>query len=502
MGLDPRVTFPVELLHEIIALAALPPNQAELRDLCLVSRQFKDIVQPLLFSNINVGGFSSSVRTRLAQLRDLSDGNFAASSLARTITIDFTASFTASFMNDPAKVIDLMERTMLKRLPAAIRSFKNVNRVICIIGPDDPDWIYDLIVNGMKSYPLTDLAICFPLQITTSFMAVCNLQRLCVECVDGNRYGRGYWFRVSMPELTAKLISQSPNLSHLEVSLPRTTISTLFKVLDADHSKAPLSITFLSVDGLTVSPEDLLPVMRHFRKLKYLAVRNTVYYVLNRHIWEIFLNQRIHLTGIVTDLNGRHSLGSYLKSFQGLEVLALHHIEIRPLSADLLDTLLQTVVEQHSNSLLELQIFLGWGDRSWILPLREGLVSLLSSFTNLRRFGVAIGSRFGDACELQRLLEPLFSMCTDSFPELEELTLRTSGSPFDQRDLPRCFRVRHSKPQAVTRNNVHSGVLHDAISIYRSNNLTIDSFWIKAPETIYIPRRDSTTGAVRYVPST
>ncbi|KAF8961853.1 hypothetical protein BDZ97DRAFT_1920971 [Flammula alnicola] len=495
MGIHPKITFPVELLHEFITLAALPPNQAELRDLCLVSRQFKDIVRPFLLSHINVGGFSSKVRNRPAQLRYLSDGNCAASSLARTITIDFTASFTASFKNDPAKVLNLMERTMLKYLAAAIRSFKNVNRVICIVGPDDPDWIYSLVMDSLKSYPLTDLFIYFPHQIPISFGAISNLQKLCVEWIDGCRY----MANIPASEV-AKLISQSPNLSHLEVSIPGATISTLFKVLDADDSKAPLSITFLSINGLTVSSKDLLHVMRHFQKLKYLAVTNAVYDILNHDIWEIFLNQRIHLTGISTYSTTDDSFGSYLKSFQGLESLAL--FRGRPLGDDLPDNLLQTVVEQHSNSLLELQIFVHWGsDELWIWPFRESLVSVLSPFTNLRRFGVAFDSPFGDVCEFQRLLELLFSMCTNSFPKLEWLTLGFPGTRCNRGDLPRHF--RHSKPEAVTRNNVQrSGGLHDAISTYHSNDLTIDSLWIKVQETTYIPRRDSTTGAVRYVPTT
>ena len=107
--------------------AQQPPNGVSLSTLSLVSRQFCSLAQPQLLSHLNIGGFSTQLRRRPAQLKSLSQGECAASRFAKSLTFDFTLSFPCE---DPAKVFSPIEIVMHKHLKAAIQSCKKVERIV------------------------------------------------------------------------------------------------------------------------------------------------------------------------------------------------------------------------------------------------------------------------------------------------------------------------------------------------------------------------------------
>ncbi|KAF8814234.1 hypothetical protein BYT27DRAFT_7082730, partial [Phlegmacium glaucopus] len=90
--------------------------------LCLVSRRFSDLACPMLFSRINLGGFTSRLRPRSTQLKEMSKGDTKASALAKHLSIDYSSPFS----NDPDKVFTPLEQNMLKHLKSAISSFRAI----------------------------------------------------------------------------------------------------------------------------------------------------------------------------------------------------------------------------------------------------------------------------------------------------------------------------------------------------------------------------------------
>ena len=93
----------------------------------MVSEQFRQLAQPLFLSHISICAFSRNVRKQCAQLKALSDGKSHAVYLARTLTIDFRSSF------DEGKSVTTLKNALTKNLERAIRSLKNVNKVMFVL---------------------------------------------------------------------------------------------------------------------------------------------------------------------------------------------------------------------------------------------------------------------------------------------------------------------------------------------------------------------------------
>ena len=114
-------SLPAELLREIVLFS----SRKTLSNLCLVSRKFSALACPVLFSRISLGGFTSRLRAKSAQLRALSKGDTKASALARHLSIDYSSSFPG----DPGKVLTLLEESFLKYFNSAIGSFRAITAI-------------------------------------------------------------------------------------------------------------------------------------------------------------------------------------------------------------------------------------------------------------------------------------------------------------------------------------------------------------------------------------
>jgi len=257
------------------------------------------------------------------------------------------------------------------------------------VGDLDPQWIHDQIFESSQILPLKELVVRVincgnpSLRIGSLF----NLRKLCID-----HSSSGSSLPQSFIDQLAILISQCPNLTHLEVSCRHTSIEGLFRVINADNTNPPLSIEHLSFKNVEVTALGLELALRHLKTLKYFGLleNRTGFGGLydNISIWAILRREKIVLSTIFTDWLELEGLGLYLQAFPGLE-----NLHVRPLIPHgHISSLLQFVSPQHSISLVELNIdsTLSFVDY-WKWPFDEASIRALSSFPNLQIFGVTFG---------------------------------------------------------------------------------------------------------------
>ena len=251
------------------------------------------------------------------------------------------------------------------------------------MGDHDPQWVHDQIFESSQILPLKELVVRVINCGTPSFRigSLFNLRKICIESP-------------SLPpkfiDQLAILISQCPNLTHLEVGCRHTSIESLFRVINADNTKPPLSIEHLSLKEVEVTTSGLELSLRHLKALKYLGLlentpgsRGRGLYD-NTDIWAILRREKIILSTIFTDWLEPKGFGSYLQAFRGLE-----NLHVRPIPHTHISSLFQYVLPQHSISLVELNIDTthSFVDH-WQWPFDEASIRELSSFPNLQIFGV------------------------------------------------------------------------------------------------------------------
>lgn len=254
------------------------------------------------------------------------------------------------------------------------------------MGDHDPRWIHDQIFESSKILPLKELVIRVidcgnpSLRIGSLF----NLRKICID-----HLGLGNLTQKFIDQL-ATLISQCPNLTHLEVNCNHASIEGLFRVINADHTNPPLSIEHLSL--VKVDPTGFELALRHLKALKYFGLleNSTRFSGLrdeNTDIWAILRREKIILSTIFTDQLESEGLRLYLQAFHGLENLYLRSTSHDYLSSPL--GLLQTISLQHSISLVELDVDTTYSfSDQWIWPFDVASTRALSSFPNLKMFGV------------------------------------------------------------------------------------------------------------------
>ncbi|KDR76995.1 hypothetical protein GALMADRAFT_423982 [Galerina marginata CBS 339.88] len=380
---------------------------------------------------------------------------------------------------------------MLGHLAGAIRSFKNVKKVIWEIGEHEPSWMHDLIMKTLPDLPLESLVISiyertFP---SLQLSQLSHLRRICIEWP-----GIYYNSADALFSELAKLISQSPKLSHLELCLPRSSLQTLIQNLIAI---SPLSLEHLSVAWMRVLPEDILHLSRHLRNLKYLGLNKYINSSsLNNQphdeIWERLQAQEIYLNNISTDCIDDF-LVSYLDSFEGLGHLRLttKNVATQPVR------LLAAISAHHANSLVEFDLFAEHGRDEWAWPFDDQLKALLPSLYNLKYLGVTTHS-LPDAASSgdENHIHALISFCEKSFPRLEILTLYFSPFRFWNSGAEVHF-FKHRKvvhPSAYAYGSL-SKQLHQAITTYQVVNTPPSTFRIMTKAQMFVRLHDSRTGA-------
>ena len=257
------------------------------------------------------------------------------------------------------------------------------------MGEHDPQSIHDQIFESSQILPLKELAVHILDGGTPSFRigSLFNLRKICIEHSSFSSLPQKFIDRL------ATLISQCPNLAHLEVNCYQTSIEGLFRVINADHTN-PLSIEHLSLKNVEVTPAGFELALRHLKALKYFGLVNNGpklggLYADNSDIWAILRREKITLSTIFTDRfePEAEGLGLYLQAFPGLENFYVRPTVLPYLSSPL--DLLQIVSPHHSISLVKLDIDTthSYSDQ-WNWPFDEATVRVLSSFPNLKIFGV------------------------------------------------------------------------------------------------------------------
>ncbi|KIM41330.1 hypothetical protein M413DRAFT_10949 [Hebeloma cylindrosporum] len=385
----PISILPVEILLDII-------------------KSFRQLAQPLLLSHISICAFCGDVRKQ-----------------------------SSSF---EGKSVNIFKNALVKNLEGAIRSLKNVNKVIWKIGQDDPLWTFEHIFNGLSAIQLRDIKVVIS-QRDLPFLrlsALSNLQRICLE------WKKPYYaLPTSLSSELAKLIGKCPILSCLEVNARGIHLSDLFQLTTSAHHLEQLSL--LEVE---VSPKDAIQNLHHLRHLKSFGLcRNVLHFesdsggltqnLSNGEIWNIFEKQKIELETIITDSIHDDSLTSYLSSYRGLERLTLYLG--KPLAAPvepdhlLLCRVFGALASHHADSLLELDLFAETSaDEEAFWPFQEEILELLPAFVNLRGFGVTEwgATSFHSVAAVQESIKSLISVCTENFPNLRRLNIHPAGDVF------------------------------------------------------------------------
>jgi hypothetical protein len=344
-----------------------------------------------------------------------------------------------------------------------------------------------------------------------------NLRKLCIE-----RLGSSY--HLTSPNFIAQLaalISQCPNLTHLEIDFPYISITELFRVINADETKPQLSIEHLGLKMVEVTSAEFELSFKHLKALKHFGLHhNNLTYrrtLNNPGVWDILRREKIILSTILTDLLESQELGLYLRSFRGLEKLHLCPVhQVDPIG---LFDLLQIVHLQHSSSLVELDI--DATDQSlieWRWPFDEASIGVLPSFPNLKNFGVTFGVEssyvhysqntkpasglivsmlsflsYGLWTSLRQ--KTLLDVCLQSFPKLQQVVIHIP-------DLQRGIRPHFHHGLNLERPQWLFFDVHEAIQEYPIENHYINSMpVIKCQSVVYHAFRSLATGIHSYVPA-
>ena len=258
------------------------------------------------------------------------------------------------------------------------------------MGNHDPPWIHNQIFEWSRVLPLKELVVRIldrgipSLRIGSLF----NLRKIYIEHL-GSRVAPEFIDQL------ATLISRCPNLTHLDINCPRISIEELFRVTNTNRTNPPLSIENLNLMLVKVTPVGFELALRHLKALKHFGLHNKMGMIVGSHranIWAILRREKIILSTISTDWLDPEGLGLYLRAFHGLK-----NLHVQPnyppggLSSPL--DLLQVVSLRHSISLVELEIDANHSHQ-WEWPFDEASRRALSSFPNLKIFGVTLGSRF------------------------------------------------------------------------------------------------------------
>ncbi|KAF8814228.1 hypothetical protein BYT27DRAFT_7250270 [Phlegmacium glaucopus] len=368
----------------------------------------------MLFSRVNLGGFTSHIRPRSRQLKELSKGDTKASALAKHLSIDYSSPFS----NDPDKVFTPLEQNMLKHLKSAISSFRAITTMSWQIGRHEPLWAMEYIINELAAIPtLRDINLNYlryarHIGNLTTFS---NLHKIRVR-VDLGPGG-------VILEL-GKLLAQCPALTDLDISIG-DDMSQLFQFVD--HAGKPLSLHHLSMDQLAVSPDCFKSAVRNFRCLQSLHLHrcSSSHSVGSRPtIWDILIEESIYIRNLSTDAVD-DSLLRYLSSYEGLRKfssiveydLISSPNQVHPIN------ILRAMIPHHAESLAELDILESSTDQiiDWSPPFSKNLINLLSSFNNLRHFAHQLHLA---PCYIS-MIESVLPICAKIFPELQRLVLHT-----------------------------------------------------------------------------
>jgi hypothetical protein len=296
-----------------------------------------------------------------------------------------------------------------------------------------------------------------------------------------------------------KLLAQCPGLTDLDISIegsPSDITSQLFQFLD--QIGKPLSLLNLKMNGMAVSLDCLELAIGNLRSLQSLHIYrfSSLGMPVDLTIWDILRKERIYIRDLSTD-TADDSLLRYLSSFQGIRKFSI--IKYSVLQSDHI-TILRTLIPHHAESLTELSVLAGSGSQIPDLILSENLVNLLSSFKNLQHLGLQLHSVpsyisiiVGVFCNGQYILfitltrsrsqGSIIQTCTKIFPKLQRLVLHTPWMAWlPQRGI--------FSPTTI---------VHDAITQYQLNDLTVASFEIECEGRVYLPRQDETTGTFSYI---
>jgi len=205
----------------------------------------------------------------------------------------------------------------------------------------------------------------------------------------------------------AKLLAESPKMSHLELVSRACPIdlASVFSIVnyDLDDTSVCVPLEYLGIFGGTVMPSTFsIIATRHLRDLKSLALFNKVAdsfergapirRLPNSEIWRALKEQNIQLTSISTDSPLEGSFVEYLESFEGLRKL---QIGVTGSSdgekAIAVEELVELLGDHHGHTLVEVSLMVQDSAYDWMWPFPEATLEKLAlDCPNLTNFGITV----------------------------------------------------------------------------------------------------------------
>ena len=358
------------------------------------------------------------------------------------------------------------------------------------IGQYDPVWVIDSIIYELAAIPtLRDINLQY-LKYSShigNLDAFSNLHKIRVQITS---FGLGK----AIIEC-GKLLAQCPGLIDLDISIegyPQDNMAQLFQFLD--QTGEPLSLRHLRFDGITVTPDCLKLTIGNLRSLQSLHIYRFSSNGMGHNIWDILRKERIYIQNLSTDA-ADDSLPLYLSSFHGMRKFSI--IKYSSLQFDPI-AILQSMIPHHAESLTEFSMLAGSGSQSSDqIVFSENLINLLSSVKNLQYIGLQlhilpcyISIIVGVFCNGQHILfitltrsrsqESIIRTCTKKIPKLQQLVLHTP-------------RMAWHPQSAILLPTV---IVHDAITQYQPNDLSVASFKIECEGLVYFPGQEGTFSLV------
>ncbi|KAH9474439.1 hypothetical protein JR316_0012898 [Psilocybe cubensis] len=368
--------IPTEILHEIVSLVEnISGGRKSLANLCLASRQLRAIAQPLLLSRVNIGT-SGVLRVKmLGQLKDLASGVCSSSLYARTLTIDYRTSFPDA----RNKSLYPNKTEFLNYLPAALESFKNIEKVVWYVGKNGPGWLHQAIGDGMRTWKLRELSV-EPQSDTEIFHPINS---------------------GSFIHILRRLLLSAKHLVYVQVhGFNPSYLLSYF----------PNSIEHLGCSNLDcLIPQETMLLPGRLKNLRSLYIRTDRPHWSNYRdddcVWDAFRKTRCNATHIQTNTHINDGFISYIESIRNVQQIILElNTPWNPVQASVSDTPLRVISSlstHHADSLL-------------VLDDIKAKLLLLSKLENLE-LSVG-GSSVQD-------VHSLLSFCDTGFLSLQSLTL-------------------------------------------------------------------------------
>ncbi|KAF5349270.1 hypothetical protein D9756_009386 [Leucocoprinus leucothites] len=413
-----------DVLLNIIAYVEvhLSPTLKEMRRL---SRRFSVLLTPPLFSSFTSGAGNNSyisLRQCHAMISDISAHKTTVFKHTRSLRINvdqssFTDDDMVLWINLWTTFVAIMQSLTSFTLevgPEGIDDARTarINDVIRVISSHRTLKEFNLIAHS--GYPPPELSL-QPLSGLHAFSLSWNLR----EHLNSN-----------LTAEVSSLLGRCPNLESVFVGMiarynmhwilnpqPLSALIESWSSLEGS-----LKLRKVTIRGVTVSSEDLIPNIRHFRNLKDLAIESYHTLVDLGKIFDILRKEDIHLRNISITALHPPEITEYISSFNGLEGFFIESYDTRDDAPSLIHNLF-SALQRHCATLRSLTIRI---DRisSWQETSRKHIAENVGLFQLLEELDIHVHISAEDV--QMKNAEPLLAWLeiATQFPALRTIRIR------------------------------------------------------------------------------